>query len=120
MKKLESQTAPNPPQDIAKVRAFLDFLLENGIYEEGKLEEAIEAAKRITLCHSRSDAITSDIDYGRLAYEKHIETYFVSIPREGMQTATWDELGDKIQDEWRRLAKTIIRAFVEQALKDVY
>ena len=81
---------------------------------------AVGVGVGVVMSDTKTQTTTASIDYGRIAYEKHIETSFISIPREGMRTATWDELGDKLQDDWRQLAKKVIKAFTEQVVKDVY
>ena len=64
-----------------------------------------------------SESVTTD--FGKIAFEKHIEFCNFSQSRLGQRMATWDELGDKLQDEWRQVAKTVIKSFAESAVKNV-
>lgn len=50
----------------------------------------------------------TDISLGQIAFEKHIEHNFVSHPRLGMRTATWEELPKNIQGQWQNVADTVV------------
>lgn len=63
---------------------------------------------------------TTATDFGKIAYDAHWEFTHCEHPRLGMRTATWDELGDRLQGEWRKVAKSVITAFAEQVVKDVF
>lgn len=49
-------------------------------------------------------------DCGRAAFDKHIHLTGHSHPRLGIRMATWEELSDRMRDEWRQVAQAAIRA----------
>lgn len=57
---------------------------------------------------------TTPPDLGRIAYEKHWEFTNFEHPRLGMRTATWEELGTKLQDGWREVAKAVVDAAMNE------
>lgn len=62
----------------------------------------------------------AETDFGKIVYEAQWQFTCIDHPRLGMRIARWDELRDNHQDEWRKVAKAVIVAFVAKAVNDVY
>jgi hypothetical protein len=55
---------------------------------------------------------------GQIAYEKHIELCFYSVPRWNQRTALWSELTDKIMEEWEQVANAVLAAANAEVVQD--